>query len=138
MSTQPTILPMPDEISAAKRIHVVRLTPNDDWFVGYGKSQECQIEGTANHWHWLALIILGLVDQNQRPYSEDKPLPVSLPALRQHAETLRLLEEVSSILMRVRPLLPTHGSFGEDGVDRYEAVQRKVSAHLATMQKEEV
>jgi hypothetical protein len=74
-------LAMPESIRAAKRVHVQKSEWLDDWWVGYGKDDSCQIEGTPNHWRWLAMIILGLVDEKDSPYSEDKPTPEILPAL---------------------------------------------------------
>ena len=62
---------MPEGITAAKRIHVVKSDVLENWWVGFGKDESCQIEGTQNHWRWLALIILGLVDAKDAPYTKD-------------------------------------------------------------------
>lgn len=62
-------------ISASKRIHVKESDFLSDWYVGFGKDESCQIEGTQNHWRWLALILLGLADRKDAPYSEDKEPP---------------------------------------------------------------
>jgi hypothetical protein len=67
---------------AAKRIHVSRYDAFDDWFVGWGKSEDCHAEGPANHWFWLAYLMLGLVEKADRPYNEDKPLPFSPQYIR--------------------------------------------------------
>lgn len=77
-----TLSEMPGRIRAAKRVHVDKSEHLPDWFIGYGKDEFCQIEGTANHWNWLALIILGLADPNDAPYDEDKPLPVTPAEIR--------------------------------------------------------
>lgn len=70
---------MPEYLSAAKRVHVSKSEWLLDWWVGYGKDESCQIEGTSNHWRWLAHLLLGLASERDAPYSEDKPLdePVS-------------------------------------------------------------
>lgn len=73
----PTAADIPEQLMAAKRIHVGRCDAFDDWFVGWGKSEDCHAEGTANHWFWLAYLLLGLVKESDRPYNEDKPLPFS-------------------------------------------------------------
>jgi hypothetical protein len=65
---------MPEYIRAAKRVHVSKSEWLPDWWVGYGKDDGCQIEGTQNHWRWLAHLLLGLVADRDAPYSEDKPL----------------------------------------------------------------
>ena len=74
----PTDADMSGGVAAAKRIHVIR---NDEsnwsWWVGHGKDESCQIEGTPNHWFWLAYALVGLVPKSDCPYSEDKPLPFS-------------------------------------------------------------
>ena len=79
----PTVADIPEQLMAAKRIHVGRCDAFDDWFVGWGKSEDCHIEGTANHWFWLAYLILGLVKESDRPYNEDKPLPFSPQHIRE-------------------------------------------------------
>lgn len=69
---------------AGKRIHVTHVDdPEWDWWIGWGKEDSCQIEGQANHWRWLALLILGLADQKDVPYSESKPTPEIVPDLCQ-------------------------------------------------------
>lgn len=78
----PVLGHMPERIRAAKRVHVDKSDWMSGWWVGYGKDDSCQIEGTANHWNWLALIILGLADPNDAPYDEDKPLPVDPAEIR--------------------------------------------------------
>jgi len=78
---------MPEHINAAKRVHLQR-TDYDWWWTGYGKDESCQIEGTANHWRWLAMIILGLVDPIEHPYSEDKETPEVV---------LNLLDELNTL-----------------------------------------
>jgi hypothetical protein len=83
----PTIDDMPEGICVAKRIHVERSRHMDNWFVGFGKDESCQIEGTANHWYWLAYALLGLVDEKDSPYSEDKPLPFSPAYIRAALES---------------------------------------------------
>lgn len=83
----PTIDDMPEGICVAKRIHVERERHMDNWFVGFGKDESCQIEGTANHWYWLAYALLGLVDEKDSPYSEDKPLPFSPAYIRAALES---------------------------------------------------
>ena len=81
-SKLPVLGHMPERIRAAKRVHVEASDGLSDWWVGYGKDHSCQIEGTANHWNWLALIILGLADPADAPYDEDKPLPIDPADLR--------------------------------------------------------
>ena len=83
----PTIDDMPEGICVAKRSHVERERHMDNWFVGFGKDESCQIEGTANHWYWLAYALLGLVDEKDSPYSEDKPLPFSPAYIRAALES---------------------------------------------------
>jgi hypothetical protein len=74
----PTGADMGGGITAAKRVHVVGPHSDDwDWWVGHGKDESCQIEGTPCHWFWLAYLLIGLADHKDRPYSEDKPLPFS-------------------------------------------------------------
>lgn len=74
----PTGADMRGGITAAKRVHVVGPHSDDwDWWVGHGKDESCQIEGTPCHWFWLAYLLIGLADHKDRPYSEDKPLPFS-------------------------------------------------------------
>lgn len=68
-------------ISAAKRLHVVLSDSLEDWWWGYGKDESCVIEGTANHWRWLAMLILGLANGRDVPYDEDKPTPEVVPTL---------------------------------------------------------
>ncbi|MDV2987054.1 UNVERIFIED_CONTAM: hypothetical protein Q9R58_22350 [Methylobacteriaceae bacterium AG10] len=77
-----TLGEMPGRIRAAKRVRVKKSDWLAGWYVGHGKDESCQIEGTANHWNWLALIILGLADPNDAPYDEDKPLPVDPAEVR--------------------------------------------------------
>lgn len=90
---------MPESLCAAKRVNVIHCDDLGDWFVGHGKNEDCQIEGTAAHWHWLAYVILGLVDAADCPYSEQKPLPfhkdilADIPALLAEVERLRGLVE---------------------------------------------
>ena len=64
-----------NNIKAAKRINLIRPEAAGEWWVGYGKSEGCMVEGSANHWHWLAYILMGLVKPEDAPYSERKPLP---------------------------------------------------------------
>ncbi|MBA9071865.1 hypothetical protein FHR71_005658 [Methylobacterium sp. RAS18] len=77
-----TLSEMPGRIRAAKRLNVVKSDWMSGWYVGHGKDESCQVEGTANHWNWLALIILGLADPKDAPYDEDKPLPVTPAEIR--------------------------------------------------------
>lgn len=95
----PALGHMPERIRAAKRVHVEASDGLSDWWVGYGKDHSCQIEGTANHWNWLALIILGLADQDEAPYDEDKPLPVDPADVR---AALSALPAARKALLAVR------------------------------------
>lgn len=72
---------MPPGITAAKRVHIQKSDHIDNWWVGFGKDEICQIEGTPNHWRWAAMLILGLADRKDAPYTEDKPTPEVVPAL---------------------------------------------------------
>ena len=92
----PTIDDMPEGICVAKRIHVERARHMDNWFVGFGKDESCQIEGTANHWYWLAYALLGLVDEKDSPYSEDKPLPFSPAYIHAALESFAKRSEAAS------------------------------------------
>ena len=82
---------MPRNVAAAKRVHVSHSEWLEDWWVGWGKDDSCQIEGTQNHWRWLALILLGLADPKDRPYDEDKQTPEIVPALIAEVRRLRKL-----------------------------------------------
>jgi hypothetical protein len=62
-------------IVAAKRVHVIKSDWLDDWYWGFGKDESCSIEGPANHWRWLALILLGLVKPEDAPFDEQKEAP---------------------------------------------------------------
>ena len=88
---------MPHYITAAKRVHIGKSDWMEDWWVGWGKDDSCQIEGTPNHWRWLAMLILGLGEPNEAPYSEDKPTPEIVPQLlatiKADRETIRELTE---------------------------------------------
>lgn len=88
-----TLGEMPGRIRAAKRVHVAKSDWMSGWYVGYGKDESCQIEGTANHWNWLALIILGLADPKDAPYDEDKPLPVTPAEIRLALEAMPAARE---------------------------------------------
>ena len=87
---------MPHYITAAKRVHIGKSDWMEDWWVGWGKDDSCQIEGTPNHWRWLAMLILGLGEPNEAPYSEDKPTPEIVPqllaAIEADRETIRELK----------------------------------------------
>jgi len=77
-------------IRASKRVNIGGAEAFiDNWIVGWGKDDGCQIEGTPNHWRWLAMILLGLADANDAPYTEDKPTPEIIPALVAEVEALR-------------------------------------------------
>lgn len=73
----PTDADMGDGFRAGKRVHVIPAHSLPGWWVGHGKSEDCQIEGSANHWFWLAYLMLGLVEQSDVPYTDEKPLPFS-------------------------------------------------------------
>ena len=96
---------MPEYIGAAKRINVAKSDWMSGWWVGYGKDDSCQIEGTPNHWRWLAHLLLGLAANRDAPYSEDKPLdePIArlfatISALTTENATLKAaLESIVSI-----------------------------------------
>lgn len=112
---------MPTYIGAAKRIHVEHGFM-DDWWVGYGKDSSCQIEGTPNHWRWLAMILLGLTDHREAPYDEDKPTPEVVPELITEVERLR------GVLYQIAHYFPADG----------DAVQAlAVTAHMAATALEE-
>lgn len=65
--------PMP--LRAAKRVNLTHYDDLGDWFGGHGKDKTCFIEGTADHWFWLAYTLIGLVKPKDCPYTEAKPLP---------------------------------------------------------------
>ena len=73
----PTTEDMPQRLQAAKRTNIYRSEDLDNWWMGHGKDESCFIEGTANHWFWLAFTLIGLTKADECPYSEDAPLPYS-------------------------------------------------------------
>ena len=80
------------EVSAAKRINFEDYGEGlhgDRWFVAKGKSTDCFGEGTANHWRWAAMILLGLASPDDAPHAEDKPTPEIVPMLIAEVERLR-------------------------------------------------
>lgn len=100
-----TLGEMPGRIRAAKRVNVVKSDWMSGWYVGHGKDGSCQIEGTANHWNWLALIILGLADPNDAPYDEDKPLPVTPAEIRIALDVMPAAREaLKAVLASLRDL----------------------------------
>lgn len=109
------------DIYAAKRIHVENNgTPGWDWWVGYGKDDGCQIEGTANHWRWLAMLVLGLADPADSPYTEDKPTPEVVPALLAEVDRLRArVAELEPDAARWEWYAVLIGTPGEAALQRY-------------------
>lgn len=50
--------PDPQHLSGGKRCNMETSNWLDDWWVGYGKDDGCQIEGPWHHWANLAAQIL--------------------------------------------------------------------------------
>ena len=97
---------MPPGITAAKRVHIQKSDHIDNWWVGFGKDEICQIEGTPNHWRWAAMLILGLADRKDAPYTEDKPTPEVVPALlEQLAQAAKREATAKGLLERLRGAL---------------------------------
>ena len=89
------------EFRASKRINFEDY--KSDWWVAKGKSSDCFAEGITNHWRWAAMIILGLANPDDAPYTEEKPTPEIVPELiaeidrlRAEVETARQLHSVAA------------------------------------------
>lgn len=137
---------MPPGITAAKRVHIQKSDHIDNWWVGFGKDEICQIEGTPNHWRWAAMLILGLADRKDAPYTEDKPTPEVVPALLEQLAqaakreaTVRELEQSNRDLADVLqdlcdvqngPPLPKYEAAWSDTMELAERLL-EARAHLA-------
>ena len=85
------------DVTAAKRVHVSNHGDCcHDWWVAYGKDESCFPEGTANHWRWFAMILLGLASRADAPYSDDKPTPEVVPEMIKEIRRLnRIIDSVA-------------------------------------------
>jgi hypothetical protein len=113
-------------ITAAKRVHVSADEYMTGWWAGYGKDESCQIEGTQNHWRWLALLLLGLANPQDAPYADDKATPepiarmfATIEALE--AENKRLRDVLSDVAYNTSSSVP----LGQWPVDHYRDMMHR-------------
>lgn len=131
----PTNDDMAGGFSAAKRVHVRKSAFLDDWWVGYGKNEACQIEGTPNHWFWLAYLMLGIVEESDSPYSGDKPLPFSPAYVRQCiADAPLLLRQRDMLLEAANGVLVASRLHGPDSMNAAFA-RKELRATIAACEK---
>ena len=114
----------PTQLRGSKRTNLATSEWLDNWWVGYGKDESCSLEGTPVHMRWLALAILGLVENG--PYSSDDDAPTLIEEIITELQERRVVAGESEAVVQAARDLVRNG-YGSRTADALTAALGEVT-----------